>query len=104
VDPLPGLEGMDPLGDWQYARFLLPLLSESKLLVTNPYPDARRGLSIVPGIGTSVGSEEGVRVAYTRVFEVQVQGNRARPAGSRWRQTTWARPELRVRRRAGGEV
>ena len=74
------------------------------ITVTNPYPDARRGFSIVPGIGTSVGSEEGVRVVYTRVFEVQAQGNRARPAGSRWRQTTWARPESRVRRRAGGEV
>jgi len=58
----------------------------------------------VSSIGTSVGSEEGPRVAYTRVFEVQVQGSRARPAGSRWKQTTWARLESRVRRQASGKV
>jgi len=59
---------------------------------------------VVPGIGMSVGSEEGPRAAYTRVFEVRVQGSRARPAGSRLKQMTWARPESRVRRQASGEV
>jgi len=38
---------------------------------------------VVPGIGMSIGSEKGPRVAYTRVFEVQVQGSRVRPARSR---------------------
>jgi len=59
---------------------------------------------VVPGIGTSVGSQEGPGVTYIRVFEVRVLGSRARPAGSRWKQTTWARPESRVRRRASGKV
>jgi len=58
----------------------------------------------VPGIGMSVGSEEGPRVADTRVFEVRVQGSRARPAGSMGKQTTWARPESRVRRPASGKL
>ena len=56
------------------------------------------------GVGTSVGSEEGPRVVYTRVFKVQVQGSRARPAGSRGKQTTWAKPESRVGRQASRKV
>jgi len=59
---------------------------------------------VVLSIGTIIGSEERPRVAYTRVFEVRVQGSRARPAGSRWNQTTWARPESRVRRQASGKI
>jgi len=58
----------------------------------------------MPGIGTSVESEEGPRIAYPRVFELRVQRSRARPAGSRWKQTTSARPESRVRRQASGRV
>jgi len=58
----------------------------------------------VLGIGTSIGSEEGPRVTYMRVFEVRVQESRARPAGSRGKQTTWARPESRVRRQASRKV
>jgi len=59
---------------------------------------------VVPGIGTIVESEEGPRVAYTQVFEAWVQGSRARPTESRWKQTTWARPESRVRRQASRKV
>jgi len=58
----------------------------------------------VLGIGTSVGSGEGPGVTYTRVFVVRVQGSRARPAGSGWKQRTWARPESRVRRQASRKV
>jgi len=52
----------------------------------------------------SVGSEAGPRVVYTQVFEVRVQGSKARPAGSRGKQTTRARPESRVRKQASEKV